>query len=86
MIHSLAGGKMRDLDFCDFAKVKIIDTNEIRWYIFNILDLNLGDKVLVPFGIKNELVTAEVIKIERNLSEQVAPIPIKRAKEIYKKL
>lgn len=88
MIHSLAGGKIKDLDFADFAKVEILDgetQGKISWYITNILDLNVGDTVLVPVGLNNTQTPAKVLKIERNLSSQVSPIPIKRAKEIIQK-
>lgn len=86
MIHSLAGGKIRDLDFADFVKVKLIDTepDKILWYTTDLIDLNEGDTVLVPFGAQSA--QAIVLKIERNLSSQVAPIPIKRAKNIIKKI
>lgn len=88
MIHSLAGGKLKDLDFADFAKVQLItdEPDKILWYITDILDLNIGDIVLVPVGINNALEQATVLKIERNVSSHVAPIPIKRAKLIYKKI
>lgn len=89
MIHSLAGGKIRDLAMADFAKVEILDgtlTGAIRWYIFDILDLKISDLVLVPVGLKNETCTAKVLKIERNLSAQVSPIPIKSAKSIIRKI
>ena len=88
MIHSLAGGKIKDLDFADFAKVEILDgeaQGKISWYITNILDLNVEDTVLVPVGLNNTQTPAKVLKIERNLSSQVSPIPIKRAKEIIQK-
>ena len=85
MIHSLAGGVIRDMKICDFAKVELSNgMREVRWYINPFLQLKVGDKVLVPVGIKNDLVEAVVLKIERNVNEQVAPVPIKRAKEIFK--
>ncbi len=89
MIHSLAGGKMRDLEMADFVKVEIIDCEQqgtIRWYIFDTIDLKINDFVLVPFGIKNATCTAKVLKIERNLSAQNSPIPIKFAKSIIRKI
>ena len=88
MIHSLAGGKIKDLDFADFVKVEILeglDAGKIMWFITDIIELNVGDKVLVPVGFSNSPTVAKVLKIERNLSSQLSPIPIKRAKEIIKK-
>ena len=85
MIHSLAGGKMRDMDIVDFAKVEIIESGEVRWYITNILGLKVGDIVKVP-TLPNNLTNAKVLKIEKNVSAQCAPIPIKRAKEIFSKV
>ena len=49
MIHSCAGGIVREKKFYDFAKVKIESTGEIRWYISNNPLLMVGDKVVVPF-------------------------------------
>ena len=87
MIHSLAGGFLRELDYADFAKVEILsgdNTGKVFWYIFDILDLKVGDRVKVPLFNNEE--DGVVLKIERNLSAQVAPISIKRAKAILKKL
>ncbi len=84
MIHSLAGGVIRDIKICDFAKVELSESHDVRWYINPFLQLKVGDKVLVPVGVKNDLVLGVVLKIERNVNEQVAPIPIKRAKEVFK--
>ena len=88
MIHSLAGGKIKNLDFADFVKVEILkglDAGKIMWFITDIFDLDINDKVLVPLGPNNSPTVAKVLKIERNLSSQLSPIPIKRAKEIIKK-
>lgn len=85
MIHSLAGGKIRDLDINDFAKVEITEGAEqgkIFWYISKIITLKVGDCVLVPLG-KNTT-RGKVLKIEKNLSAQVAPVPSSRAKEIIR--
>ena len=89
MIHSLAGGKIKDLDFADFVKVEILeglDAGKIMWFITDILDLAANNNVLVPLGFGNTPTLAKVLKIERNLSSHVAPIPIKKAKMIIKKL
>lgn len=88
MIHSLAGGKMKDLQMCDLAKVEYTagaHQGQIGWYINNIFDLKIGDIVIVPIDHINNT-TAKVLKIEHNISSQTAPISLKRAKEIIKKL
>lgn len=87
MIHSLAGGDLSQLSINDFAKVELLEGDQvgcIYWYITQIPELKVNDLVLVPFGIRDVLIKAKVIKIERNLSNQVAPIPLKKAKKIYK--
>ncbi len=85
MIHSLAGGKIRELDYADFVKVKVDYMKEkICWYITDLLDLEIGDKVYVDFAGKK--LEAEVLLIKRNVSSQVAPVPIKRAKYIIGKI
>lgn len=87
MIHSLAGGKIREMEIQDFAKVEIIEGLEegkIFWYISPFLQLKIGDFVLVPLGRSNAPTRAKVLKIEKNLSAQVAPVPISRAKQIIK--
>jgi len=89
MIHSLAGGQMAELDYQDYVKVEIlegVDVGKKFWYKRGDIDLQLGDIVIVPLGYKNEKVNAKVIKIEENLSNQVAPVPSKRAKYIINKL
>ena len=89
MIHSLAGGKMRDLIIHDYAKVEILEgefIGKFAWYIFNIIDLKVNDLVLVPFGHNPKATRAKVLKIERNFSSQVAPVTARHIKEIIKKI
>jgi len=87
MIHSLAGGKIRYLEYADFVKVRFNNQDEIKvcWFLTDIIDLTTGDKVIVSTPTNSEVVGV-VEKIERNLSSQLAPIPIKRAKYIIKKI
>lgn len=87
MIHSLAGGVIKDLGIYDFAKVEFLEGENaggIGWYINPFIQLQVNDIVLVPFGVGSKLVRARVLKIERNVNEQVAPISVKRAREIFK--
>ena len=89
MIHSLAGGELKQNKTYDFAKVVILDglhKNETFWYVCNLPNINEDDVVIVPVGKNNLLVKAKVIRIDKNISQQTAPIRINQAKEILKKL
>ena len=89
MIHSLSGGVLRKEDFADFVKVEIIDNknvNGVYWYKSEIYQLEVGDIVLVPFGVSNILVKAKVVRIDKNISSYNSPVSFKRAKYIYSKL
>ncbi len=88
MIHSLAGGKLKDLEYADFVKVSFEYSGEkkLGWYITDLIDLSIGDRVIIPYGFPCMEVEGFVEKIERNVSSQVSPIPIKRAKFIIKKV
>ena len=80
MIHSLAGGIIKTNEPVDFAKVKLIKEEQIAWYLCtNYPQLKQGDKVLVPYGLNKELKQAIVLRIDKGISPQVTPIPIKRA-------
>ncbi|MBQ7467153.1 MAG: hypothetical protein IJS74_03685 [Clostridia bacterium] len=88
MIHSLAGGKLQNVEYCDYAKVQLTQGNlagKIFWYK-SIQGVQVGDDVIVPFGQDNMRVAGKVIKIDKNVSSQVAPIPSKRAKQIIRKI
>ena len=89
MIHSLAGGELKQNKTYDFAKVVILDglhKNETFWYVCNLPNINEDDVVIVPVGKNNLLVKAKIIRIDKNISQQTAPIRINQAKEILKKL
>lgn len=83
MIHSLSGGVIREKKYFDFAKVRF-DNGEIYWYVSTFDDLKAGDRVLVPVGRDDKEMEAFVIRVDRHVSEQVSPIPAKRAKRIIK--
>ncbi len=89
MIHSLAGGDIRELKVADFAKVEIIEKGPLcgakYWYIFDLLGLEIGDRVFVPVGVKNVKMLAKIERIDRFVNEQCAPVPFKRAKRIIEK-
>lgn len=88
MIHSLAGGNLGKVKFADFAKVQLLEgsnKNEIYWYVTKITLIE-NDVVLVPFGKNNALVKARVLRVDKNVSSQVSPIPFSHAKEVYNKI
>ena len=82
MIHSCAGGVVKDKKYFDFAKVEILSTGEIKWYICNLPLVVAGDEVIVPYGKDNVREKAKVLRIDRGVSEQVCPVPARHAKEI----
>lgn len=84
MIHSMAGGVLKENQKFDFAKVKL-ENGQIGFFICQDKSISVGDFVLVPFGKGDVLQKAEVLRIDKNVSEQVAPFPIKRMKKIFSK-
>lgn len=85
MIHSMAGGELKFNQHFDFAKVEIIEGEDIGlifWFISPFSNLQIGNKVLVPLGKNNKEVKAKVLRIDKNISEQSSPLPIKRMKTI----
>jgi len=83
MIHSLAGGVIKDNTPQDIAKVRM-ENGDIRWYLCDGLDAKGGDKVLVPSSASVHGEVGEVMRVDKNVSPQVSPIPIKRMKAIIK--
>ena len=89
MIHSLAGGDVRDIRYCDFAKVQILEgvhTGDIFWYITEVKGLKAQDKVIVPLGASNIETLAVVLRVDKNVSAYSSPVPVKRAKKVIKKV
>ena len=86
MIHSLAGGILSDNKKLDFAKVEILSDyySGTFWYITEIPKLKVGDIVVVPFGKNEILVEGKVLKIDKNISSQTPPVPLKTAKKILR--
>lgn len=83
----MAGGKLGDLEFSDWAKVQLLQGNlsgKIFWYKSNFSELKLNDEVLVPFGNDNLKVLGKVVKIDKMVSNQNAPVPSSKAKSIAK--
>ncbi len=90
MIHSLAGGDIRELRVADFAKVEIVEKGPLcgakYWYIVDLSGVEVGDRVFVPVGVQNVKMMAKIERIDRFVNEQSAPIPFKRAKRILEKV
>lgn len=89
MIHSLAGGSIRDISYLDFAKVEILEgvqKGSWFWYIADIPNLKALDEVMVPLGINNQKTRGKVLRIDYGVSSQNSPVPTKRAKKIISKI
>lgn len=89
MIHSLAGGDIREKKMFTFCKVEILSgesCGKMFWYLSDIFGLKEGDLVFVPLGIKNTSEKGKVVRVVSNVTTDRAPIPTKLAKYILKKL
>ena len=89
MIHSLAGGEVKDIRYCDFAKVQILEgvhSGDIFWYITDVADLKAQDKVIVPLGANNIETLAVVLRVDKCVSAYSSPVPVKRAKRVVRKV
>lgn len=87
MIHSMAGGRLGNLEYSDYAKVEILQGNlrgKMMWYKSTFVDLELNDEVIIPFGNNNMKVLGKVVRIDRAVSSQNAPIPASKAKSIIR--
>lgn len=88
MIHSMAGGKISNVTYNDFAKVKITSgpyAGDVYFFL-SIPGIKVGDIVKVPLGKTNNLYDAQVLRIDKNVSSQMAPINPKYAKRLQTKL
>lgn len=86
MIHSMAGGDIKNLKYADFIKVEITEGINAgsRFFYIALGGEQVGDTVLVPVGVSNTLTKAKVLRIDKNVNSQVSPVPIKRAKKVAK--
>lgn len=85
MIHSMSGGVISELGAFTFVKVKFDGSDTPYWYICDF-EVEEGDRVLAPFGAGGLGKSATVLRVENNVSSQVAPISVKRAKRLLQKL
>ncbi len=87
MIHSLAGGKIKEYKIVDLAKLEFENNlGEYFLYISEIKDLKENDFVLAPFGVIDEPKKAKVIKLDKNINTQNISIKVDRLKKIFKKI
>ncbi len=90
MIHSLAGGDMRFNNLYDIIKVEILEgmnQGDKNWFLGNAsLNLKDGDIVIVPLGRNETFTKAKVLRVDKNVPEHNFPIPIKRMKEVIRKV
>ena len=89
MIHSMAGGRLGKVEYNDFAKVRLLEgecQGMAFFYISKITLLKAGDEVLVPVGASNVMTKGVVERVDKNVSSQCSPVPVKKAKMISKKL
>ena len=89
MIHSLAGGSLREKRVEDFALVEILDgvmKGGKFWYIVKDKTITAGDKVIVPLGRLDTMQQAKVLRIDENVVEGQTPVPFRSAKTILRKL
>lgn len=85
MIHSLSGGVLSEYENYTFVKV-VFDGNSVPYWYVSDFDVAEGDRVSAPFGAGGLGKPATVVKVEYNVSGQVAPVPIKRVKKLISKL
>ena len=78
MIHSTAGGTMREYNRYDYAKVEVEGVP--HFYLSPFSELKEEDIVSVPVGL--EVKEGKVLRVDRNILEQNFPISAKRLKKI----
>lgn len=84
MIHSMAGGDIKQLSYADYAKVEILDgdlSGKNLWFKSPFFDLKVGDVVLVETDGK---VKGKIVRIDKNVSSQIAPQSLKNSRSIIK--
>lgn len=85
MIHSMSGGILSEYGTYTFVKVAFDGETAPYWYIADF-DVCEGDRVSAPRGAGGIGKPATVLRVEHNVSGQVAPVPVKRVKKLLAKL
>lgn len=81
MIHSTAGGNLKEYGYFDIAKVEYLESDEKAFVLSTIEEIKEGDIVLVAIS-ELEQKEAKVIRLDKHVHEQNFPLPIKRLKKI----
>lgn len=86
MIHSLAGGNIKNLKVADFVKVEILEGpfKGDKYFYIALGTEKVDSTVIVPLGKNNTPTKAKVLRIDKNISNMVAPVPMNRAKQVIK--
>lgn len=83
MIHSTAGGNLKEYGYFDIAKVEYLENGEKAFVLSTIEEIKEGDIVLVAIS-ELEQKEAKVIRLDKHVHEQNFPLPIKRLKKIVR--
>lgn len=89
MIHSLAGGSLREKRVEDFALVEISDgvlKGSKFWYLVGKLNVDVGTGVVVPLGARDTEQKAKIIRVDRGVAQGQTPVPLNRAKYIIRRM
>lgn len=84
MIHSTAGGNLKNYGFFDIAKVRLLEDDSAVFVVSEIKGLKIGDVVIISY--KNTQAKAKVERVDKKIHEQNFPIPIKRLGKIIERL
>ncbi|MCD8005834.1 MAG: hypothetical protein LUF29_02510 [Oscillospiraceae bacterium] len=68
----------------EFCRVLLNQSGTSYSYLTNRLDLNIGDRVIVPVGADNKELTGIVVSIEKHTALTV-PYPVERVKKVLRK-
>lgn len=83
MIHSTAGGNLKEYGYFDIAKVEYLENGEKAFVLSTIEEIKDGDIVSVAIS-ELEQKEAKVIRLDKHVHEQNFPLPIKRLKKIVR--
>ena len=83
MIHSTAGGNLKEYGYFDIAKVEYLENGEKAFVLSTNEEIKEGDIVLVAISDIEEK-EAKVIRLYKHVHEQNFPLPIKRLKKIVR--
>ena len=83
MIHSTAGGNLKEYGYFDIAKVEYLENGEKAFVLSTNEEIKEGDIVLVAISDIEEK-EAKVIRLDKHVHEQNFPLPIKRLKKIVR--